>query len=393
MLVLDDEARAVTHHNNRITLLPKEFDLLRFLYDHPNRTFSREALLEAVWPMDAPVDRTVDDHIYRLRKKLAPLASELTLETVRGKGYKLVLHQQARYAAENAKNPLLGNSEYRRQMRDLFNSYVLHGTGPGIRAMAANPAVFGVDRDVILRSRTRYIQGDYSEVLVDDGTPIGERLASLLTTYRYMQFDYNKTLFFTERSVDSYLLRTEHHIETITFDLPFLYLLTGQRDRALSRMADSVLSYEAMPDYLDGYLGLVRLRDAMFALYTGAFDELRDKLDVAEKTIAKLQWQREAGYLLILQAMCAWAVQSDEQQANRLLDQGLDHLRAIGFVHYYIGRVHELLHFFDTVYPNRRLHNKVLQVWQELSKQYKFPQLVHASKKQLTGILGEPQVL
>ncbi|MDP4553545.1 winged helix-turn-helix domain-containing protein [Alkalihalobacillus macyae] len=43
--------------------LPKEFQLLQFLYQNPSQFFTREELLNAVWSREEPTDRTFDDHI------------------------------------------------------------------------------------------------------------------------------------------------------------------------------------------------------------------------------------------------------------------------------------------------------------------------------------------
>lgn len=64
-----------------------EYALLSFLVTHPNRTFSRDTLLQRVWGFDYyGGSRTVDVHVRRVRAKLGPeLANRL--ETVRGVGY------------------------------------------------------------------------------------------------------------------------------------------------------------------------------------------------------------------------------------------------------------------------------------------------------------------
>ncbi|MGZ7444146.1 response regulator transcription factor [Paenibacillus sp. TH7-28] len=68
-------------------LTPKEFDLLALLAQHPERVYSREALLEQVWDMDfAGGTRTVDMHVQRLRKKLGRWHE--VIQTVYGIGYK-----------------------------------------------------------------------------------------------------------------------------------------------------------------------------------------------------------------------------------------------------------------------------------------------------------------
>ena len=64
-----------------------EYELLRFLMSHPNRVFSREALLQRVWGYDYfGGARTVDVHIRRIRAKLGDEHADL-VKTVRSVGY------------------------------------------------------------------------------------------------------------------------------------------------------------------------------------------------------------------------------------------------------------------------------------------------------------------
>ena len=69
---------------------PTEFNLLHFLMQHPDRVFTRGQLLDAVWGPHAVLDeRTIDVHIRRLRKALAPTGADAQVQTVRGAGYRL----------------------------------------------------------------------------------------------------------------------------------------------------------------------------------------------------------------------------------------------------------------------------------------------------------------
>ncbi|WP_077324159.1 response regulator transcription factor [Virgibacillus siamensis] len=77
--------------NGRLIILPlKEFELLAQLASYPRRIFTREQLIEHVWGNDfIGIDRTVDVHVKRLRERFADSKEDFTIETVRGKGYKL----------------------------------------------------------------------------------------------------------------------------------------------------------------------------------------------------------------------------------------------------------------------------------------------------------------
>jgi DNA-binding response OmpR family regulator len=94
-LTIDQARREVTIAGRPVTLRTKEFDLLVALARDQGVVLSRERLLESVWGYEVDAEtRTVDVHINHLREKLA--ASTVTIETVRGIGYKLVAPDPAR---------------------------------------------------------------------------------------------------------------------------------------------------------------------------------------------------------------------------------------------------------------------------------------------------------
>lgn len=86
---LDPAAREVTVGGERVELRAKAFDLLLAFMDHPNMVLSRERLLDRVWGYEYyGQTRTVDVHVAHLRDKLGE--SDVVIETVWGKGYKVV---------------------------------------------------------------------------------------------------------------------------------------------------------------------------------------------------------------------------------------------------------------------------------------------------------------
>jgi two-component system response regulator ResD len=86
-LDIQADTRKVLVNGEDIEVTPREFDLLYHLAQNPRRIFTRDDLLAVIWGYDYFGDqRTVDVHIRRLRKKLAPLSHEY-LATVWGVGY------------------------------------------------------------------------------------------------------------------------------------------------------------------------------------------------------------------------------------------------------------------------------------------------------------------
>jgi DNA-binding response OmpR family regulator len=89
-IVLDDSAKTVTVANTKITLTPKEYELLRLLIKHPDQVYTKDMILEHVWD-DIYVDESaVIVHISNLRKKLDAAGNNSPyIATIWGIGYKL----------------------------------------------------------------------------------------------------------------------------------------------------------------------------------------------------------------------------------------------------------------------------------------------------------------
>ncbi|MEH7436865.1 response regulator transcription factor [Neobacillus drentensis] len=75
-------------------LLPlKEFELLSLLASKPNQVFERATIMEKIWGYDYEGDeQTLTTHIKRIRERLAKIANDVEISTVRGVGYKLEVH-------------------------------------------------------------------------------------------------------------------------------------------------------------------------------------------------------------------------------------------------------------------------------------------------------------
>ena len=86
-ITIDEVSYSAKLHGQPMDLTYKEFELLKFLVQHPGRVFTRDQLLSEVWGYDYfGGTRTVDVHIRRLRAKLGDLES--LIGTVRNVGYR-----------------------------------------------------------------------------------------------------------------------------------------------------------------------------------------------------------------------------------------------------------------------------------------------------------------
>jgi two-component system response regulator BaeR len=89
-LVLDESRYLATLHGHKLDLTAVEYQLLSALAKSPGRIYSRDQLMEKIYPDQRIVeDRTIDSHIKKLRKKMASISEAGNLiHSVYGVGYK-----------------------------------------------------------------------------------------------------------------------------------------------------------------------------------------------------------------------------------------------------------------------------------------------------------------
>ncbi|CAM5555621.1 transcriptional regulatory protein GlnR [Streptomyces narbonensis] len=102
-LSVDEATYSAKLKGRVLDLTFKEFELLKYLAQHPGRVFTRAQLLQEVWGYDYfGGTRTVDVHVRRLRAKLGP-EHESLIGTVRNVGYRFVTPEKVERQAEEAR--------------------------------------------------------------------------------------------------------------------------------------------------------------------------------------------------------------------------------------------------------------------------------------------------
>jgi len=83
-----------SEEGNEVQMSHKEFELIKYLYDHRNKTVTRDDLLKNVWQDIYTTSRTIDNFIVKLRQKIEFDANNpKVIHTVHGIGYKLISNQ------------------------------------------------------------------------------------------------------------------------------------------------------------------------------------------------------------------------------------------------------------------------------------------------------------
>lgn len=371
----DEDTYRVHYGDTDLTLLPKEFALLRFLEQHPNRIWSRDELLNFVWSDEAPVDRTVDDHVYRLRKKLKILAAHgPTIETVRGRGYRYIdssldVHTQVRRIPENQ---LVGDPNYRDHIRALFEQYVLFGYGDGLKTLRQNSEVFGLSEDRLLLLLSRFMAGDFGAVVHDEELPFADKSLFLIGLFTIIHPDSDLSLEYWRRALDKSLIPEHHVLEVECFELPALYMRLGRLEEAKRAVSHAVELSESMD--MEGFRPLVRLYDVLLSLYERKAEEAETKLQIVGDLLKEYNWKREEGYFNIIRGF--WLLEkNDAPQAEHFIDRGLATLYDSGFLNHVVLRLRDIIEFFDHVQLDERLRIKYRKSWTELAIQHDFSSL------------------
>lgn len=83
----------VTAGQSTLLMPLKEFEVFALLATRPNQVFERADIMEKIWGFDYEGDeQTLNTHIKRIRERLAKIATDVEIVTIRGVGYKLEVH-------------------------------------------------------------------------------------------------------------------------------------------------------------------------------------------------------------------------------------------------------------------------------------------------------------
>jgi len=173
-LCLDVDAGRVTINGQIILLTATEYNLLELFLRHPERIFSRTAILDQLWGFDnAPTDRAIVTHVKDLRKKLKTggLAEEI-IETVYGMGYRLKSATQA--------SPANANS-----MPQLASQKATQAAIDQVRKRFQNTFVEQVA--VIEQAKTNLLMGNLDPALQHMAQQEAHKLAGSLASFGYPQ--------------------------------------------------------------------------------------------------------------------------------------------------------------------------------------------------------------
>ncbi|WP_152395967.1 winged helix-turn-helix domain-containing protein [Paenibacillus guangzhouensis] len=367
-----------------VTLLPKEFALLQFLYRNKGLTFSREQLLDQVWPLEYPSERTVDDHVYRLRKKLRPFA-DVEIASVRGIGYRLTVRQRS---GAGAVNPTTHDAELHKTMRDVFGKYHTYGQGHSMLTLARQQDVLGYELDPFYSVYIHFVQGDLSWLINTNEAPLSERFYYLLLFYSFTG-DPKLRLAVCEEVLEKGLLAPAPHREMEILNILELFTLAGEVDRALERIN---VSHAVIAEL--GYANFVpqtAITEMFVHLIAGTEDgELTKMAEVIEGEILTAKpFLREIGSYRVVKGL--WMLRCQAwREAEMLIDEGLEVLERSGFVPMRLYALNRIRFICSSIPTRPSLQQKYADLYEEAQERIGLHALLAPLETLILGEIKRP---
>jgi len=364
-LQFDEGTYTVTRRTDSIRLLAKEFALLHFLYENKEKAFTRSQLLDRVWPLEYPVERTVDDHVYRLRKKLKRW-EEIGLETVRGYGYRLIIRLNI---AILPSNPSTQDQEMREVIHGLFRKYHLYGQGKSMLTLLDQQEALGIEIDPFYQLYIHFIKGDLEWLITTKEIPFKERLYWLLI-FTHALIEPSESLPLYEKALNSSALSDEQLRELRILNIVEVYAEAGQYERAKARLIET---YHVMEnDELVHFKLPVKLSELYVELWGGSGEAVEDQIAALRSGLKDAPYLREIGRFQVMEGL--WLLRQGRiREAEPRMDDGLDVLKMTLNAPLYLNSAYQILLFMAHHRIEGRLRTKYCQVYADISKSYGVP--------------------
>lgn len=378
-LIFDPTAYTVSSGTESMELLAKEFALLMFLYENRGKAFSREQLLDRVWVLEYPVERTVDDHIYRLRKRLQRW-SHIRINTIRGYGYSLVLAE-----TKGVDNPSVRDEEVQSAVQALFEKYHLLGQGKSIMALASQHEALGFEMSPFYQRYIRFMTADIRWFMEKCEVPPQERLYWLLLLYTGIEPDPERVLQYCESALKKGFMAPEQHREMEILNILEVYIAAGRPDQAIDRFAHTRRVVEK--DGLTGFVMPVALMEMYAHVSAGNLEEADRTSAKLERLIEKEPYLREIGRFQVMKGL-RLLIEGREREAEERLDEGLEVLGMSLHMPLYLDAVNQINQFLRRFRPESPLLRKYASLLRAADKEYRLSEYLPEMIGFIEGILS-----
>jgi DNA-binding winged helix-turn-helix (wHTH) protein len=368
----------VKYRAEEIQLLRKEFQLFECLFRNPSRVFTRAELLEVVWAQEEPTDRTVDDHVYRVRKKLNPISPTITIETLRGIGYRLKIRKQ-----ENV-SPLKQDDEVSSSMNMLFNKYQLYGQGDALRLLDENQSVLGFELNLQSRLYINFMNGNFRWIAEGTDISFWDRCFYLLHIYSYIEQDKKKCLDYFKRALLSDKVPEEHRFEMEWLNQLTLLAFTGKWEEAKDHLKQSVrIIYEKK---VEGFIPNLYFIELYLIFLQKDSEWAKKRLKEIERELESYPFSREQASFMVIKGIES-LYNGDEALAKHFFDRSLDEFINARYIPGLFISLNIIIFFISDYGEYYELHQIYKKRLKRYELDYKLTGLQYIISRQLDTLL------
>ncbi|WDF51839.1 winged helix-turn-helix domain-containing protein [Paenibacillus sp. KACC 21273] len=382
-LDFDPSTYNVCHKGDCISLLAKEFALLQFLYTYRNQSFHREQLLDQVWKMEYPTDRTVDDHIYRLRKKLK-VWQDVQIHTIHGYGYSLTIQEQRLLP-----NFPLADQEIQEHMTSLLKRYHLLGKGKSLMTLAAQQQVLGFEIEPFYHMYLKFILYDLDWFIEDQSFSINDKVYWLLLLHSTLQQDITPTLELWEKVLDAHILSADQQLEMKILNIVDLYIETEQWERAWKQLEET---YCIVKDQkMESFELAVQLVKVLLSIVDVNTSDLyiETEMNLLNHMLNHKPYLREVGRYECIKGIWMLLRQSDQfYEGTIAIDQGLEILYVSNHLELYIGSLRQISHLLSKHLPEHSVTQKYNRAYEQACIRYSHSSHAYKIKQMIFQALG-----
>lgn len=336
-----------------ISLLRKEYMLLQYLFQQEGLTLTRTQLLNAVWADEYPSDRTVDDHIYRLRKKLKDW-QELRIETVKGTGYRLTLQ-------EPAVSPIAHDKDFQQITENLLNKYHLYGQGDAIFTLVSQTNLsFPADEE--FNNALLFMQGDAEAIINNTKVPFSSKALFLIHFYLLFSEEEKEAFAYWELALEKLAFSASSETEA-TILAPVLFsLLSGELERADSYIQ---AAENKTVDAEHGFYPFLQLNKLMLTMLLKQEEKTAALIKEMDSFFDVRPYLRELALLHVLKGLHASMLHLPKEALEQL-EKGMHMIKRSKFKSHQFFLLKVCCVFFKYHSPSDEVTHFVHSYWSEL---------------------------
>ncbi|MBU9713563.1 winged helix-turn-helix domain-containing protein [Evansella tamaricis] len=363
----------VDYNGEIVYLLRKEYYLLKYLFENANQPFTRSHLLDEVWKLETPSDRTIDDHIYRLRKKLKDWDNLISIDTVKGFGYQL---SKKEIRVETA--PVAYDKEFHILIEKLFNKYNLYGSGEAINALV-NQKALNINMPVDYNPLIYFMKGDFWWFVQDYKHQMSSKLLFLIYLFSVISKDYRQTIVYIKNGLEKKLFPDHviYEVENITL----LYAYVFSREFALAKEQMTKIEKnspeitEQSNDLYPSYL-IISLIKAMCLRENKKVQDIIVKLDMF---FSEKPYQRELGIYTVIKGL--FGIQSGREKDGRAdIEKGFETIKKTKYKSHIFTAIDICMFLLAEDVKDDLTHQDIYEKWKSLNKEYQFTTLIKSIK-------------